>query len=109
MSFTYHELPLLPSLGAQTFRVDLGGTTYRLSFSWSRLSNCWIMDVLDASDAPILRGVPLVTGTDLLGQFAYLDIGGGGHMVTLTKGNLDAPPTYANLGDDGKLYWVEPF
>lgn len=106
VAVTYQQLPLRPNIGAQSFRLDLGGTIYRLVFSWNRVSGCWVMDVLDVNDVPILRGVPLVTGADLLGQYAYLDIGGGGHMVTLTVGDLDAPPTYVNLGSDGRLYWA---
>ena len=62
------------------------------------------MDVADQYGAPILCGIPLVTGADLLAQFEYL--GFGGEMRVLTNGQAWAVPRYDNLGTDANLYWL---
>jgi uncharacterized protein DUF6983 len=46
----------------------------------------------------------LVTGADLLAQYKHL--GFTGALVVQTVSNPDAVPTFANLGDDGQVYWV---
>lgn len=96
------ELPLTPI--AQVFFIQLANVLYQLSLRWNSVSNCWVFDLAGADEAPLLNGVPIVTGTDLLGQFAYLGIAGG--LVALTEGNPDAVPTFQNLGDAGNLYFV---
>jgi hypothetical protein len=96
------RLPLIPDF--QRFSITLVGVTYQFVVRWCVPSVCWILDVLDASDAPLLCGVPLVTGCDLLEQYAYLDI--GGQLVVQTDSDLDAVPTLANLGSQGNLYFI---
>lgn len=89
----------------QTFSITLSGLTYQLTF---RYRNCdqggWFVDIDDQAGVRVLSGVPLVTGANLLGQYGYLDFGGG--LYVQTTSNPDAVPTFDNLGDDGQLYWV---
>jgi hypothetical protein len=104
---TIWELPLTPQK-AQRMRVDLGGTMYMLHFRFNRVSNTWMMEVNDANDAPLVHGIPLVTGTDLFGQLRYLGIGGGLPMVVMTIAvgrSPDEIPTWENLGLDGHVYF----
>jgi hypothetical protein len=94
----------------------MGGTTYALHFKFNRIMQAWVMDIRDASDQPIggaggLDGIPLVTGTDLLGQFRYLAIGGGIPMIVMTIAvghSPDEVPTFQNLGIDGHLFFQTP-
>jgi hypothetical protein len=65
------------------------------------------MDIGDVFDAPLVNGIPLVTGTDLFGQFRYLGIGGGLPMIVMTIAvgrSPDEIPTYENLGIDRHVY-----
>jgi hypothetical protein len=101
MSAAY-ELPLTPQ--AQSFFIQLSNVLYRMSLRWNSVSNCWVFDLADSDEVPFLNGIPIVTGTDLLGQYAYLGMKGG--LVALTDGNPDAVPTFANLGDSGNLYFL---
>lgn len=91
----------------QTFQVSLSGTTYQLTL---RYRNCaeggWTLDIDDSAGNAILRGVPLVTGANLLAQYGYLHLGGG--LFVQTTSDPDAAPTFDNLGSDGLLYWVVP-
>lgn len=97
-----YELPLTPA--AQNFFIQLANILYKMSLRWNSVSNCWVFDLADADEVPFLAGIPIVTGINLLGQYAYLGIAGG--LVALTDGNPDAVPTFQNLGDAGNLYFV---
>jgi len=96
------EIPLLPQ--NQRFGIFLSGASYTLEVRWNKFSNSWSMDVYNVNNLPILLGVPLVTGSDLLAQFAYLGI--GGQMIVQSDGDAGAVPTYTNLGSISHLYYV---
>lgn len=103
MSTTY-EIPL--SAQQQTFRVQLAGITYRLSVRWNGMQGIWFIDIDTDAGAPIVHGIPMITGADLLGQYQHLGLGGG--LYVLTDGDPDALPTYDGLGTASKLYFVMP-
>ena len=63
-----------------------------------------MLDIADINGAAILSGLPIITGTDLLEQFGYLNF--GGQLIAQTDFAVDLPPTYENLGQTGHLYWV---
>lgn len=100
------EIPL--QVGTpQTFSIALGGITYQLTFLYRNDTSGlggWTIDIADSSGKPIVQGIPLVTGADLLAQYKHL--GFTGALVVQTVSNPDAVPTFANLGDDGQVYWV---
>lgn len=103
---TIWEVPLTPR--AQTMNITIGSTQYVLHIQFNKISNTWIMDIGDVFDAPLVYGIPLVTGTDLFGQFRYLGIGGGLPMIVMTIAVGKSPdeiPTYENLGIDGHVYF----
>lgn len=100
---TIYEIPLLAQ--AQSLRVTLAGVEYLLTLGWRDAPDAgWQMDIAAADGTPILAGVPLVTGADLLAQYRYLGIGGA--LYVGTDGDTDAVPTYVNLGGQAHLYWV---
>lgn len=102
------EIPFTPK--AQQITANLSGVDYKLSIRYSNY-NYWIMDITDIDDVPVLSGIPIVTGTDLLGQFAYLDLAKEAVIVALTLVGgrpSDAIPTYKNLGIDSHVYYVTP-
>jgi hypothetical protein len=89
----------------QNFSVTLGGTSYRCQLRYNKPSAVWILNILDISGNPIVNGIPLVTGSDLLAQFKYLGFDGA---LVVTKDDGDpAPPTWDNLGTIGKLFWLD--
>lgn len=104
MSATY-LIPLLPQ--PQRLAVQLAGVNYNLRTYWNGPVGCWNMDIADADDNPILGGIALVTGADLLEQFGYLDFGGQ-LVVYDTVGPADAVPGFSGLGTTGGLYFVTP-
>lgn len=99
---TIFEIPL--NAQSQRFACELAGATYNLQIVWNAKSNCWVLDINDADNEPLMRGIPLVTGLDLLQQYAYFEL--GGFMLTMTDAAPDVPPTYQNLGGSGHLYFI---
>lgn len=123
---TVFQIPLVAS--PQTFTITLAGVTYTMTLmyhsAYGAVSGApvgvdqdvptstidtndldgWATDIADASNNPILCGIPLIPGIDLLYQYAYL--GFGGSLVVSVDGNPDAVPDFVGLGTTGKLYFV---
>lgn len=101
------EIPL--SGVNQTLAIVLNGVSYiiRLIFCQTTdASACWLLDINDQNDKPIVCGIPLVTGADMLEQYAYLNF--GFILYCFTDGNLSANPTFSNLGTTSHLYIQYP-
>lgn len=96
------EIPTSPS--PQRFQIQLAGVRRILTLRWCQAANCWALDIADQNGVPMLCGLLLVTGADLLGQFAY--VGLAGHLLVQTDHNANAVPTYDNLGSAGHLYFI---
>lgn len=96
------EIPLIAA--AQSFSVTLVGVTYSMKVRWCVPSACWILDIADTNDVPIVSGIPMITGADLLEQYGYLGI--GGMLFVQTDNDTNAVPTYDNLGSLGRLFFV---
>lgn len=99
---TPYEIPLNPT--PQRLAITLSGVLYQLVVKWNVSASVWVLDILDANETPILTGVPIVTGVDLLDQFEYLGL--GGKLYALTDHDPDLPPGFTSLGATGHLYWV---
>ena len=100
---TYSAIPLQAQ--PQTFSITLSGVTYNLTVQYRNVAmGGWILDIADSNNNPIAQGIPLVTGANLLAQYAYL--GFVGALWVQTQSDPDAVPTFANLGTDGQLYYV---
>jgi hypothetical protein len=103
MATNAFEIPL--SGQSQTFNIVLASVTYQLTLTWRNAGSCgWILDIADSSGNPLIQGIPLVTGADLLAQYRYL--GFTGSLVVKTDADPDAVPTYDNLGSTSHLYFV---
>jgi hypothetical protein len=103
MSSTY-EIPLTPV--PQTLTTTFpNGVRYQLTLNYLFVpDDCWILDIADSSGNPLVQGIPLVTGCDLLEQYGYL--GFGCAMICMTDGDPDEPPRFFNLGTTAHLRLV---
>jgi hypothetical protein len=99
---TPYIIPLIPA--PQTLSVTLGGNQYNLRVLWNNAASCWVLDIYDASNNPVVLGIAVVTGVDLLRQFGYLNF--GGQLIAQTDFDTLAVPTADNLGTNGNLYFV---
>lgn len=101
---TPYEIPLSPE--PQRFTIQLSGTFYQLTVRWNIPASAWVLDIANEDGDPMIAGIPLVTGVNLLEQYAYVGIPGELRVQTDTDKN--AVPTYANLGTLGHLFYVLP-
>lgn len=100
-----YEIPL--DARPQRFYIQLAGISYELTFKFADAPDGgWIMDLADVDGNLLVGSIPLVTGHDLLEQYAYLGI--GGQLFIQTDGDPDAVPMFANLGGESKLFFVTP-
>ena len=101
---TAFQFPLIPT--QQQMSISLANVLYNLRVYWndSQLAQCWMIDISDNQGNPIVTAIPMVTGTDLLAQYPYLDF--GGQLIVQTSSDTDAVPTFSNLGTDGNLFFV---
>ena len=98
---TTYEVPTTTS--PQSFSaVFPDGNTYNLRLQYQWVDNCWLLDMLDANSVPLVCGIPLITGADLLAQYDYI-FGGSFSMFVTTDGAAASPPTFYNLGTTGHL------
>jgi hypothetical protein len=102
MSIAAFEIPL--SGESQSFGVTLAGAQYQLLVQWRNAVQTWFLDIADASGNPLVQGIALVTGVDLLGQHKHLGIDGS--LFVVSDDDPGAMPTYDNMGTGSHLYFV---
>ena len=99
---TAYEIPL--SATPQAFSINLADKAYNLEVKYCHVVDTWVVDISDTDELPVLLGLPLVTGVDLLGLHKHLGI--GGMLVVQSDGEVGRVPTFNDLGTNGHLYFV---
>ena len=103
MAKNYFQIPLTPN--PQRFTVTLSGITYVFVLKYQNVEEGgWVFDIFDASQNPIVCGVPLVTGANLLDQYPHL--GFNGRLWVQNLNTPDEVPTFGNLGTEVIVMWV---
>lgn len=87
----------------QTFTVTLSAVQYRFTLRWiDGTEGGWLLDIALAEDeTPLVAGVALVTGVDLLAQFPDLGIPGALWLYAVD----DLSPGYDDLGTAVQLIY----
>lgn len=88
-------IPLTPE--PQSFGISLAGRELRLTVRWHETTEGgWLLDIHEPERvAPIVCGIPLVTGCDLLEQYEYLGLSGALYVAAPN----DLPADLDNLGE----------
>lgn len=97
---TVSEIPLSPD--NQKFAITLAGQNFQMSITWR--AAFWCLDIMDSSGADLIKGVPLITGADLLAQYDYIGLGFSLYVGCDNPTNEN--PTQADLGISSHLYVV---
>jgi len=100
---TLLEIPLYS--GAQSFTVNLGNATYRMTLTYrDAVFGGWFLDVerLDGSDA--ILGIPLLPMNDLYAQHEYKNFG---HLYVIVGNGEYRKPTFDDMGTNVRLFWSD--
>ncbi len=81
-------IPLTADPG-QSFRLDLEGNEYNIRVYYNARKVGWFIDISSADNVAVILGVALVLGTNLLGQYPSLELGGL-FMFDTEDANTDA-------------------
>lgn len=92
------------SEGAQSFTVQLGGERFRLTAIYRDNSRggAWYIDFEKSDKSDGIYGIPLVLGTDLLGQYPHK---GFGHLWIEKSDGTMTRPNYADMGTAVNVVW----
>lgn len=87
----------------------IDGTDYSLSLFYNTRQATWFLTIGEADGVPIVEGIPLVTGWDLLGAYRYLDIPKG-VLAVIASGSDTSVPGIDELGEGLRtaLYYRTP-
>jgi hypothetical protein len=90
---------------SQTLTLD--GVRFRLDTYTNKIDGCWYLDVFDEDEAPLVMGLALVTGLDLLYPFRHLDIPEGTLFVNDLAGPREDPGLDTFFDQGAALYYEE--
>lgn len=98
---------LIPLSGiAENFTISLRNQPYNFQIRYCDAeAGGWFLNLLTGNDVPLAMGLPMVTGLDLLQQYAYLNV--GGELWVYSADPAEPEPTFDNLGTAVKLYFKE--
>jgi len=95
-----YEIPLSPD--NQAFNITLSNITYKLQVQWRDFG--WVLDLMDSSGGDIAKGIPMVTGGNLLSQLDYLNLGFA--LEVACDDVAQDYPTKTDLGLRSHLYVI---
>jgi hypothetical protein len=99
---TIYEIPLTAE--PQNFQITFVDASYNITMRWNPIAVCWVLDIADENQVPVLQGLAVVTGIDLFAPYQYL--GFGGALVAQSDTNPDLVPTFENIGTTSHIYFV---
>lgn len=89
----------------QGFDIVLSGRRVRIVTRYFAAQDAgWTLDITEPDSTPIVLGVPIVTGDDLLRGYKHLI---AGSMYYVGNADVLTPPAWGTLGADGELIYSE--
>jgi hypothetical protein len=101
---TLLTIPARNDLPWYKFKIALSGVQYTLHFRFNSRMNRWILDIRDASDNPIILGLPVLINRDMAGQYITFAIPPGIIYAT-DDTQTDTQPTQFSFGVDHTLWY----
>jgi len=88
---------------SQTLTLD--GVRFRLDTYTNKADGSWYLDLYDEDDEPLVQGIALATGLDLLFPYRYLDVPPGILFVNDHIGPREDPTLDTFLDEAAALYY----
>lgn len=96
---TAQIIPVRNDVPAYTMRVDLSGVEFVLGFRFNERDSFWYMEILDATNEPIVSGIRVVLGIALLRNSVDLRRPVGELMAIDQTNSGEECSTVAGFGD----------
>ena len=103
---TVSVLPTSVTVASYVFTVDLDGVEFQLSFKFNARDDAWFLTILD-TDGNILRASLKVVNEWFLLRLWQEDIAPEGELIPINRGDVPAPPTLTQLGEDVLLTYLD--
>lgn len=88
----------------QIFEIELAQKSYHIRIYFNKFMQAWLFDLLDGDKNPLIMCTPLVTGVNILEQYAYLGV--DGVFIVYSEGDHDHVPGLTELGSGSGLYYL---
>lgn len=99
--------PITPQQN-QSYAINVNGAQYNIDLLFVDAPDAtnnqmagWELSIYDQNSDPLVLGIVLVTGENLLGQYSYL--GFNFSLFCYTAGSPSVPPSWATLGGLAQL------
>jgi len=100
------QIPVITDNRNYEFRISLDGVFFTLAFRLNFRMNRWFMDVKDAEDIPLINGVPLLQGSDLIVRFKDAALPAG-HFIIFNLENEAVEAGADDLGVNSLLLYAD--
>jgi hypothetical protein len=77
--------------------------SFNCTVTFNEVAQYWVLNIYQTNNVPIILGLPMVTGLNLLRQYQYLGIGSI-YVLNVTGVPIDSPNA-TDLGVDFQLLW----
>lgn len=105
---TYLSYPAGANFPWNSFRATLSGVVYTITLRYNTRAARWVMDIGDASNNPILMGLPILIERNLAGQYVTPGLPPGpSFAVCDTAAPLTQPSRYS-FGTTHTLFYGDP-
>lgn len=94
-----YEIPF--NNGNQKFNIRLGSVQYKLQLIYR--TEQWYLDIFDTAENPLIVGLPMLVGDNLLVQHQHIIKG----ALYVLNTNEDESQAFSDLGTNIKLYWSD--
>jgi hypothetical protein len=102
----YIELPVAEDTPYQSFSVKLEGSIYQVRLRYNSRAGHWALDLADAVGAPLVSGIAIRLGVDLLVQYSGDDFPPG-KLFAMNWVDEFVEPDRDNFGTDVSLIYEE--
>lgn len=102
---TVYEIPINQDNGNQEFDVVLGAKMFKLVLLYNSRLDRWVMNIKETDGTDIITGILLVTGIDLISQYATADKPQG-KLCCYSSDDPTYDPDYETLGKTNILYFI---
>ncbi|MCP4482080.1 MAG: hypothetical protein GY817_04675 [bacterium] len=85
------EIPTRNDITSYKYRIELDDSFFSFIFNFNGRRGRWYLDILNANDEPVVNGICLLNGVNLLQQYRHLNIPKGDLFVFDTKETTENP------------------